>query len=74
MLIESDKFLEFLDNLIEQAQANVYDYEEFYEDRIADIRKMQPMDAFLYGVATGKLQQVEYFKQLVESGEDLYGK
>lgn len=73
MLIESNKFLEFLEELINQAQLNVYDYEEFYEDRIADMRKMQPMDAFLYGVATGKLQQAEYFKQLIEAGEEFHG-
>lgn len=71
MLVKSKKLLEFISTLIEQAQTNVYEYEEFYEDRLADIRRMQPMDAFLYGVASGKLQQLEYIKQLIEDGQKL---
>ena len=47
--------IEFLDDLVEKAQLNVYEYEEFHQDRLADIRKMDPFDSFLYGIATGKL-------------------
>lgn len=67
MIIDGDKFLAFLDELIGKAQVNVYDYEEFYQDRLANIPKMQPMDAFLYGVASGKLDQLEYLRTLVET-------
>ena len=67
MLIDGEKFLIFLDDLLEQAEVNIADYEEFHGDRLAHIPSMAPMDAFLYGVASGKLQQLEYIKQLVEA-------
>jgi hypothetical protein len=67
MIIDGEKFLAFLDDLISKAQVNVFDYEEFYEDRLANIPEMQPTDAFLYGVASGKLDQLDYLRQLVES-------
>ena len=67
MLIDGDKFLIFLEELIEQAQANVWDYEEIHGNKLANIPGMDSMDAFLYGVASGKLQQAEYMQQLVET-------
>jgi len=71
MLLESADLVIFLERLKEQAQVNVWDYEDFHEDKLADIRNLQPVDAFLYGVASGKLQQVEYLIQLIESGAQL---
>ena len=65
MIIKGEEFLAFLDQLVDQAQINVWDYEEFHEDRLANIRDMNPMDSFLYGIATGKLQQVEYLRDMV---------
>lgn len=67
MLIDSDKYLDLLDDLIEQAKINVWEYEEFHEDKLANIPNLNPMDSFLYGIASGKLQQLEYLKQMVES-------
>lgn len=67
VLLNSEKFLAFLESLIDQAQGNVWEYEDFHENRLANIPAMDPMDSFLYGVASGKLQQLEYLKQLVET-------
>jgi hypothetical protein len=62
---EPQTLIEFLDDLIEKAQLNVYDYEEFHTNKLADIRKMDPMDSFLYGVATGKLDVARNMRALI---------
>lgn len=68
MLIDGEKLLVFLEELIEQAQLNVWDYEEFHgKTKLANIPAMASIDSFLYGVASGKLQQLEYLKQMVEA-------
>ena len=67
MLIDAKKYLDLLDDLIEQAQSNVWEYEEFHENKLANIPAMSSMDAFLYGVASGKLQQLEYLRLQVEA-------
>jgi hypothetical protein len=67
MIIDAEKYLAFLDGLITKAQVNVLEYEEFHEDRLANIPAMDPMDSFLYGVASGKLDQLEYLRMLMET-------
>ena len=67
MVIDTEKFLAFLDELISKAQINVWEYEEFHEDKLAHIPSMNPLDSFLYGVASGKLDQLEYLRMMVES-------
>ena len=67
MLIDGEKLLDFIDELIKQAQVNVADYEEFHGDKLADIPRLPPLDAFLYGVASGKLDQLVYIAQLFEA-------
>ena len=62
---ESKTLIEFLDGLIEKAQLNVYDYEEFHTNKLADIRKLDPLDAFLYGIATGKLDTARNMRELI---------
>jgi hypothetical protein len=66
MVIKGEEFLAFLDQLIDQAQINVWEYEEFYEDKLAHIPSMSPIDSFLYGIASGKLQILEDLKTMVE--------
>jgi hypothetical protein len=73
MLIDAEKYLAFLDELVKKAQVNVWEYEEFHEDRLADIPSMNPMDSFLYGVASGKLQQLEYLRDMVEARKEELG-
>ena len=53
MLIDAEKFLDFLENIIQQTQSNVYEYEDFHGNHLAHIPSMDPMDAFLYGIASG---------------------
>lgn len=67
--VELDDVLDFLDDLLDEAQDNLTSYEEFDGDKfqLADFRKMEPFDAFLYGVANGKRDQLEFIKALVES-------
>lgn len=59
-------FLEYLDDIVDKAQANVEDYEAFHDKKLADIRNMQPLDAFLYGVASGKLEASRSIRDLIE--------
>jgi hypothetical protein len=59
-------FLEYLDDLVDKAQANVNDYEHFHDKRLADIRNMDATDSFLYGVASGKLEATKNLRDLVE--------
>lgn len=66
MKIDGYKFSEFLDSLIDKAEANVQDYEEFHGPQLANIPDMNPMDSFLYGVGNGKLEQLKYLKLLVD--------
>jgi hypothetical protein len=66
-------FLEFMDALVAEDQENVEDYEHFHEDRLADIRKLAPMDAFLYGIATGKLDRSIFIRDLVKELMDQFG-
>jgi hypothetical protein len=73
VVIDSEKYLIFLEELIEKARVNVLDYEEVYEDHLANIPKLPPLDAFLYGVASGKLQQLEYLRDMVEAREKELG-
>ena len=73
VLIDGEKFLILLEEMIEQAQLNIWDYEEFHQDNLANIPAMASMDAFLYGVASGKMQQLEYIKQMVETRMDELG-
>ena len=73
MLIDAEKYLAFLDELVKKAQVNVWEYEEFHEDRLAHIPSMEPTDSFLYGVASGKLQQLEYLRDMVEAREKELG-
>jgi hypothetical protein len=64
--IDSEKYLDLLDDIHDQAKTNVEEYEGFHQGRLANIRDMDPMDAFLYGIATGKLQQIDYIIDMVE--------
>jgi hypothetical protein len=58
-------FLEYLEDLVDKAQANVEDYEIFYDKKLADLRNMNSVDSFLYGVASGKLDAVKHLRDLV---------
>lgn len=58
-------FTEFLDDLVDACQDNVDQYEDFHEGHLADIRKLDAMDAFLYGLASGKLDMALYLRDLV---------
>lgn len=58
-------FLEYIDDLVDKAQANVDDYEHFHDKRLADMRKMDPMDSFLYGVASGKLEATKNLRDVI---------
>jgi hypothetical protein len=62
---ERKTFTEFMDDLVDGCQDNVYQYEEFHEGRLADIRNLQPMDAYLYGVANGKLDMAVALRDLI---------
>ncbi len=59
-------FMDYLDELVNKAQLNVYDYEEFHQDKLANIPSMKPIDAFLYGVASGKLEMAKHLRNLIE--------
>lgn len=67
--VELDDVLDHLDDLIDEAQDNLSTYEEFDGEmfQLADFRKMQPFDAFLYGIANGKKDQLEEIKAYIES-------
>jgi hypothetical protein len=58
-------FTEFLDDLVDACQDNVDQYEEFHQGNLADIRKLEPMDSFLYGLASGKLDMVVSLRDLI---------
>lgn len=65
-------FTEYLDDLVDKAQANVDEYETFHDKRLADIRNMLPLDAFLYGVASGKLETLRNLRDLIIELMDRY--
>jgi len=67
--IDSNEVLDFLEDLIDEAQDNLKSYEEFDGEKfqLADFRKMGSWDAFLYGVAHGKKDQLEYLKDYIEA-------
>jgi hypothetical protein len=58
-------FTEFLDNLVDACQDNVDEYEGFYEGHLADIRRLDSMDAFMYGLASGKLDMAISLRDLI---------
>jgi hypothetical protein len=65
-------FVEYLDDLVDKAQANVDEYEAFHDKRLADIRNMAPIDSFLYGVASGKLETLRNVRDLIVELMDRY--
>lgn len=73
MWVDHEKYLDFIDGLIDKAKANVSDYEHFHGERLAHIPSMHPMDSFLYGVASGKLDQLVYLRSLFEALEETEG-
>jgi hypothetical protein len=58
-------FIEYLDDLARKERENVDEYENFHGNKLADIRSLDPMDSFLYGVASGKLSMAEDLRDLV---------
>jgi hypothetical protein len=71
----SDKqmsLMEFLDDVVEKAQLNVYEYEEFHENKLADFRKWDSKDIFLYGVASGKLDMAKDLRDLIKELMDRF--
>lgn len=66
--INLEDVTDFLDDLIEAAQDNLKSYEDFDGEKfqLADFRKMDSWEAFLYGVANGKRDQLEHLKDYVE--------
>jgi hypothetical protein len=67
MTIDYEGFLEFINMLLTKAEHNIHTWEEVGVNRMADFRKMDPWDAFLYGVASGKKDQLDYLKTLLEA-------
>ena len=60
VIIKGTDFLRFLDDALDKMRVNLWEYEEFHgEEHLADMRRMNPMDAFLYGVARGKVDMLE---------------
>lgn len=73
MIVDGKKLLFFLEDLANQARSNVLEYEEFHGNNLANIKIMNPMDSFLYGVASGKLQQIQYLQDLIEARMEEFG-
>lgn len=67
--IDLDEVLEFLDDLIEAAEDNLKSYEDFDGEifHLANLKNMHSMEAFLYGVANGKKDQLQSLKDYVEA-------
>ena len=58
-------FIEYLEEQVDKAEENVQEYETFHDKRLADLRNMNPTDAFLYGVASGKLAMIKDLRDLI---------
>lgn len=58
-------FVEYLDNLVVKAEQNVAEYEAFHDKKLADLRNMNSVDSFLYGVASGKLDATKHLRNLI---------
>ena len=69
MILDLEGFLEFINMLLVKAEQNIVTWEEVGIDRMTDFRKLDPWDAFLYGVASGKKDQLDYLKMLLEAGQ-----
>jgi hypothetical protein len=65
-------FVEYLDDLVEKAQTNIDEYEGFHGNKLADFRKLESFDAFLYGVASGKLDTLKNMRGIVLEMMDRY--
>lgn len=67
--VKAEEVLEYLEDLIYEAASNVESFEQYDEDvfKLADFRKMDPWDAFLYGIATGKKDQLELLYTLIQN-------
>ena len=67
-----DDVIDYLDSLIEEAEDNLKTYEEFDGEKfqLYDFRKMEPFDAFLYGVANGKKDVLDMLIKEVEERAD----
>jgi hypothetical protein len=68
LTVKAEEVLEYLENLIDEASENVATF-EYYDGttfKLADFRKMDPWDAFLYGIATGKKDQLELLYALIQ--------
>jgi hypothetical protein len=65
-------FVEYLDDLVEKAETNVLDYEHFHGNKLANIPGMNPLDSFLYGIASGKLETLKNMRDLVIEMMDRY--
>lgn len=63
-----DDILDYLDDLIEEAENNLATYENFDPNyfNATNIKNLDAKDAFLYGVANGKRDQLETLRDLVE--------
>ena len=64
--MSSLSLIEYLGELVEKDKDNVKTYEDFHENKLANIRDMNPLDSFLYGVACGKLDRSREIKELIE--------
>lgn len=69
LTVRGQDVLDFLNGLIQEATVNVASYEDYDGEKfnLANFRSMEPWDSFLYGIATGKKDQVEYLYTLVEA-------
>ena len=63
---------EYLDAVVEELQQNVNEYEMFHDKKLLDIRKMEPFDSFLYGIATGKLAVAKDLRDLIKELMDRF--
>ena len=71
MFIEADALQELLDQMLVDELENLQDYgDEFGAETLQDPRKMQPFDAYLYGVAQGKRDMIEYISLMLSSRKE----
>ena len=68
LYVSSEDVLRFLEDTIFVEIEKLAMWEEFdgQEFQLADVRTMQPLDAFLYGIATGRKHMAEELLSYVE--------
>jgi hypothetical protein len=66
--------LDYLDAMVKKDKENVQEYEGFHRDKLKDVRNLDPMDSFLYGIATGKLDRSISIRDLMKDLIYRFGK